>query len=160
MTKSTPISNLQQSNPPPPPPPPSPPLIQHPPSETQDLTIESALKEFDSTPSDNTPQKQLQDQIDLLKMQLNTNKEIIPNQPSPPITITDNSLINKNTLLYLTNNFDYKLFIIVFLFCIIIYSSSIRDFLFNKLDAKKVSYIHPYLLAFLVALCSVICHNI
>jgi hypothetical protein len=160
MTKSTPISNLQQSNPPPPPPPPSPPLIQHPPSETQDLTIESALKEFDSTPSDNTTQKQLQDQIDLLKMQLNTNKEIIPNQPSPPITITDNSLINKNTLLYLTNNFDYKLFIIVFLFCIIIYSSSIRDFLFNKLDAKKVSYIHPYLLAFLVALCSVICHNI
>lgn len=158
MTKSTPISNLQQSNPPPPPP--SPPLIQHPPSETQDLTIESALKEFDSTPSDNTTQKQLQDQIDLLKMQLNTNKEIIPNQPYPPITITDNSLINKNTLLYLTNNFDYKLFIIVFLFCIIIYSSSIRDFLFNKLDAKKVSYIHPYLLAFLVALCSVICHNI
>ena len=156
MTKSTPISNLQQSNPPPP----SHPLIQHPPSETQDLTIESALKEFDSTPSDNTTQKQLQDQIDLLKMQLNTNKEIIPNQPSPPITITDNSLINKNTLLYLTNNFDYKLFIIVFLFCIIIYSSSIRDFLFNKLDAKKVSYIHPYLLAFLVALCSVICHNI
>ena len=158
MTKSTPISNLQQSNPPPPPP--SPPLIQHPPSETQDLTSESALKEFDSTPSDNTTQKQLQDQIDLLKMQLNTNKEIIPNQPYPPITITDNSLINKNTLLYLTNNFDYKLFIIVFLFCIIIYSSSIRDFLFNKLDAKKVSYIHPYLLAFLVALCSVICHNI
>lgn len=160
MTKSTPISNLQQSNPPPPPPPSiqSPPLIQPPPSETQDLTIESALKEFDSTPYDNTTQKQLQDQIDLLKMQLNTNKETIPTQlPQPP---TDNSLINKNTLLYLTNNFDYKLFIIVFLFCIIIYSSSIRDFLFNKLDAKKVSYIHPYLLAFLVALCSVICHNI
>ena len=158
MTKSTPISNLQQSNPPPPPP--SPPLIQQsaPETSSQDLSIESALKEFDSTPSDNT-QQQLQDQIDLLKMQLNTNKEI-PIQSPPLPSPTDNSLINKNTLLYLTNNFDYKLFIIVFLFCIIIYSSSIKDFLFNKLDAKKVSYIHPYLLAFLVALCSVICHKI
>jgi hypothetical protein len=159
MTKSTPISNLQQSNPPPPPPP-SPPLIQQPVPETSshDLSIESALKEFDSPPPDNT-QQQLQDQIDLLKMQLNTNKEI-PNQPIHLPPPTDNSLINKNTLLYLTNNFDYKLFIIVFLFCIIIYSSSIKDFLFNKLDAKKMSYIHPYLLALLVALCSVICHKI
>lgn len=157
MTKSTPIHQLQQSNTATPP---SAMVPQVESSTESVVNVEHALQERESFDQDRTQQVLLQEQIDLLKMQLSANasKGASPTTqvPQHPPPVYDNpksdSLINKSTLIYLGNNFDYKLFIIVFILSILIYSSSIREYLFTKLDDKKLAYLHPYVLAGLVSL--------
>lgn len=142
---------------------PPPVAVPHAESSTESVVnVEHALQERESFERDRTQQIQLQEQIDLLKMQLSANESTGASTPVyvPQTTATapahehpkSDSLINKGTLIYLGNNFDYKLFIIVFILSILMYSSSIREYLFSKLDAKKLAYLHPYVLAALVSL--------
>ena len=159
MTKSTPIHQLQQSN-----------TTTHPPamvpqvdsSADSTVNVEHALQEKSALEQERAHQSQLQEQIDFLKMQLGANAvtaasaSATTHAPQAPAPVyyhpKSDSLINKGTLIYLGNNFDYKLFIIVFILSILIYSSSIREYLFAKLDDRKLAYLHPYILAALVSL--------
>jgi len=144
MTKSTPIHNLQQSNTAT-----SAPIkFVEPP---QDVNVEQAMHEFDREHDEPPDGSQLQDQIDLLKMQMSVNAKKSPEALSEPNTGSE-SLITRNTLMYIGHHFDYKLCIIVFTVCLLLYSSSLREFLFNKLETKQLSYLHPYVLAALVSI--------
>ena len=148
MTKSTPMHTLQQqSNTG------SSPSIQYVETSIEpQVNVEQVM--HDKSFEDNRHQTQLQDQIDLLKMQLSTNstkpptsEHISQNQPS-----TKDSLINKHTLMYLGNNFDYKLFGVIFVLSILIYSSSIREYIFAKLEIRNLAYLQPYILAGLLSI--------
>lgn len=123
------------------------------------VNVEHAIHENAALEQERAHQSQLQEQIDFLKMQLSANAttaaSATTHAPQAPAPVYDHpksdSLINKGTLIYLGNNFDYKLFIIVFILSILIYSSSIREYLFAKLDDRKLAYLHPYILAALVS---------
>ena len=153
MTKSTPIHQLQQSTTPT-----QPPMLtsQVETSVDSGVNVEHAIQENVALEQERAHQSQLQEQIDFLKMQLSANASTVasptPTAPAPTYEQPKaESLINKGTLIYLGNNFDCKLFVIAFILSILIYSSSIREYLFTKLDDKKLAYLHPYILAALVS---------
>ena len=168
MVKSTPIAQIIQ--------PPQQQAITHPPPQQQyqedtneDINIEDLVQEKERLSTiQHKQQSELQNQIDSLKMEIEMNKSNIssstsPQQPPPqqmaappptqsiPQSMTD-SFINKNAILSIVGDLDYFLFVIVVFIVVVVYSESVRSFIFQKLELKNLSYLTSYTQAFLSAL--------
>lgn len=168
MVKSTPIAQIIQ--------PPQQQAITHPPPQQQyqedtneDINIEDLVQEKERLSTiQQKQQSELQNQIDSLKREIEMNKSNIsssasPQQPPPqqmaahpptqsiPQSMTD-SFINKNAILSIVGDLDYFLFVIVVFIVVVVYSESVRSFIFQKLELKNLSYLTSYTQAFLSAL--------
>lgn len=168
MVKSTPIAQIIQ--------PPQQQAITHPPPQQQyqedtneDINIEDLVQEKERLSTiQHKQQSELQNQIDSLKREIEMNKSNIssstsPQQPPPqqmaspppaqsiPQSMTD-SFINKNAILSIVGDLDYFLFVIVVFIVVVVYSESVRSFIFQKLELKNLSYLTSYTQAFLSAL--------
>lgn len=169
MVKSTPIAQIIQpqqqqaiTNPPPP--------QQYQEDTNEDINIEDLVQEKERLSTiQHKQQSELQNQIDSLKREIEMNKSNITSspqvlvdqstvpqtqQPTPqsvPPSMTD-SFINKNALMSIVGDLDYFLFVIVVFIVVVVYSESVRSFIFQKLELKNLSYLTSYTQAFLSAL--------
>lgn len=174
MVKSTPIAQIIQ--------PPQQQAITHPPPQQQyqedtneDINIEDLVQEKERLSTiQHKQQSELQNQIDSLKREIEMNKSNISSSPqstplpvqqlnsstpqtqqstpqSIPQSMTD-SFINKNAILSIVGDLDYFLFVIVVFIAVVVYSESVRSFIFQKLELKNLSYLTSYTQAFLSAL--------
>lgn len=162
MVKSTPIAQIiqpqQQAISPSPP-------QQHQEDTNEDINIEDLVQEKERLSTiQQKQQAELQNQIDTLKREIEMNKSNItsshqvpvapsmaPQTQSTPQSMTD-SFINKNALMSVVGDLDYFLFMIVAFIVLVVYSESVRNFIFQKLELKNLSYLTSYAQAFLSAL--------
>ena len=169
MVKSTPIAQIIQppqqqaiTNPPPP--------QQYQEDTNEDINIEDLVQEKERLSTiQHKQQSELQNQIDSLKREIEMNKSNITSSPQVPVaqstvpqtqqptpqsippSMTD-SFINKNALMSIVGDLDYFLFVIIVFIVVVVYSESVRSFIFQKLELKNLSYLTPYTQAFLSAL--------
>ena len=150
-----------------------PPQQQYQEDTNEDINIEDLVQEKERLSTiQHKQQSELQNQIDILKREIEMNKSNIPSpssqappaeQMSPSISQTQpipqstsqsmtDSFINKNALLSIVGDLDYFLFVIVVFIVVVVYSESVRSFIFQKLELKNLSYLTPYTQAFLSAL--------
>lgn len=171
MVKSTPIAQItspqqqQQA------------ITQPPPQQkyqeemNEDINIEDLVQEKERLSTiQQQQQSDLQNQIDTLKREIEMNKSNIPTPsltPTQPQTTTPqqpqtttptqsqsmtDSFINKNALLSVVGDLDYFLFVVVVFILVVVYSESVRSFIFQKLEVKNLAYLTSYTQAFLSAI--------
>ena len=159
MVKSTPISQIasapqQQSRIEPPVAPTN--------NQNEDINIEDLIHEKERN-DHQSQQFELQNQIDTLKRQIEMTKSTehighTYQAPATPTTaqepqrsnLTD-SIINKNSILMVISNLDYKLFAVVFVVVSVMYSSNLRDFISNKLEEKNLTHLTSYIQSFVAS---------
>lgn len=160
MVKSTPISQI--ASPPPQQSRIEPPVV-HTNNQNEDINIEDLIHEKEKN-EHQAQQFELQNQIEMLKRQIEMTKKTpqvqaepighpqIPsmthNAPLEQRTNLTDSIINKNSLLMLISNLDYKLFVVVFIVVSIMYSTNLREFISNKLEDKNLTYLTSYIQSF------------
>ena len=146
MVKSTPINQLPQDS-----------EVKATPT-LEEINMEDLIKEKETQDYTN----KLQDQIDLLKQQIESSKQIdlnnMPNSQSykeEPKLITE-SIINKNSLTAIINELDYVLFFGVLILSLIINSTTVYTFLCNKLEIKQLGYLTKYIQSVVLAITVVV----
>ena len=158
MVKSTPIAQIIQppqqqaiTNPPPP--------QQYEEDTNEDINIEDLVQEKERLSAiQHKQQSELQNQIDSLKREIEMNKSNITSSPQVPVaqstvpqtqqptpqsippSMTDSFIIN-NPLRSILVDLDYFLFLIVLFFVVVLYSESVRGFIFQNLELKNLSYL-------------------
>uniref|UniRef100_A0A6C0CVE7 Transmembrane protein n=1 Tax=viral metagenome TaxID=1070528 RepID=A0A6C0CVE7_9ZZZZ len=171
MVKSTPIAQIippqqqQQA------------ITQPPPQQkyqeemNEDINIEDLVQEKERLSTiQQQQQSDLQNQIDTLKREIEMNKSNIPTPsltPQQPQTMTPtqpqtttptqsqsmtDSFINKNALLSVVGDLDYFLFVVVVFILVVVYSESVRSFIFQKLEVKNLAYLTSYTQALISAI--------
>ena len=164
MVKSTPIAQVMPQQ--------QPKTISQ--DGNEDINIEDLVREKEGLSIAQQQQQQqqqneLQNQIDLLKREIEMNKSQVsesmpihqhilqqsqhqqPQMQQPSQSITD-SIINKNAILSFMNDFDYYLFVILVFVLMIMYSESVRSFISEKLELKNLAYLTSYTQAFVSAM--------
>ena len=131
MVKSTPINQLQ----------PEQPVVS--PPQTEEINMEDLIQE--KQVQDHTTE--LQHQIDSLKQQIELTKVIPQNVPTPP-----ESIISKNALINMLNDFDYKLFFVIITSYLLLNSSMVYSYIFDKLEMKELGYLTTYIQSILLGL--------
>ena len=138
-------------------------------NQTEEINIEDLVQEKERIEY-SQQQDNLQDQINNLKQEIekrkhdnDDHKENInphPLQNNNPINVFDknghDSIINKNMIQCIYEYIDIKIFVIVFIFSLVIFSKTINMFFFNKLEIKDLGYLTSYIQSLIMSI-SIMC---